>query len=342
MYKELVSAKRPKDVFSDVKTEKELKKKYLLLAKEIHPDTAIDSEKYIATIGFSILNELYQKGIEELNQGIYNIISVIGLYEKQTPLFELNIHGKMYSFYENIYAGEISDIYRGLCDKDVVILKLALDENDNTLIKSEYDTLNNISHPSLPIVREFVKINDCAGIIMDERSGMSLAEIIEKNPNGIDEKIVAWMLERLFSVVGYLHYNKVVHGNIVPENIIVTPENHNVSLMGFSFHIFDAQEKDKKYQIFNDDYSDPKIKDKIKVNPRTDIYSIGKIAIKLLGGDINSNGMPIKIDSRVRTFIHKLVSDYSIRSDDAWGLWDEWRKIRLEVYGKPHFTVVNF
>lgn len=342
LYKKLVQAKRPFDIFGEVEDLSGLKKKYLSFAKIIHPDTAKDFEQYISTLGFSILGELYTRGQSELSEGIYGVVEPEEIYKHQNSLFDLTVHNKKYSFYEHIYSGEVADIYRGLYENESVILKVCIDESDNDLLKIEFDTLDTISHPSLPIVREYIKVNGCSGIIMDERKGVNLSNIIEKNPNGIDAEIVAWMLERLFSVVGYLHSNKIVHGNIIPENIVVTPENHNVSLMGFSFHIPDAQNEDKKYQIFNDDYSDPMIKKGIKVNPKTDIYSIGKIMIKLLGGNLSNNGLPIKIDSRVRTFIRKLVSDYNVRSDDAWGLWDEWRKIRLEVYGKPHFTVVNF
>lgn len=63
----------------------------------------------------------------------------------------------------------------------------------------------------------------------------------------------------------------------------------------------------------------------------------------MLGGNVKNNGMPINIDSRMREFIRKLVEkDYKKRSDDAWKLWDEWRELRVKIFGKPHYIPIEF
>lgn len=341
-YNKLVKAKRPIDCFGDVKDEKELKKVYFSLVKGIHPDTAKESEKYISNEGFLLLQYLYKQAQEELEKGIYFLKNVVDIYNAQTPLFELSVHKKDYKFYELICNGEIADIYKGVCDKDIVILKVCADEADNDLLAQEYKTLNNYSHSSFPVVRDYIKINGRAGIIMDELEGVRLEDIMERNKKGIEPKYVAWMLERLFSAVGYLHSNYIVHGNLIPENIIVNGIKHNVGITGFSFHISEAN-KWGNYQIRNEDFSAPEVSKDATVLPSSDIYSIGKLAIYMLGGNIKNNGMPITIDKRVRDFIRSLVvEDYKKRSDDAWKLWDEWRKIRIEVYGKPKYIPIDF
>ena len=68
LYKKLVQAKRPFDIFGEVEDLSGLKKKYLSFAKIIHPDTAKDFEQYISTLGFSILGELYTRGQRLVNQ----------------------------------------------------------------------------------------------------------------------------------------------------------------------------------------------------------------------------------------------------------------------------------
>lgn len=343
VYNLLVSSKRPIDCFGDVSNEVELKKSYLKFAKIIHPDTASPRDEYICNSGFAILQDLYEKGQEELKKGIYSLIEATDLYEKSDILFELKIHGKDYKFYENIYQGEVSDIYRGLCDKELVCLKLALDESDNDLLRREYETLKTYRHQSFPIVKDFIKINNCSAIVMEEIKGENLADIMQRNPKGLDPQVVIWVMERLFSAVGYLHSNYIVHGNIIPENIILNKVNHNASLTGFSFHISNANEVGAEYQIRNDDFSAPEVSKTEIVMPQSDIYSLGKLAVYMLGGSLKTNGMPLSVDSSIRTFIRKMVEvDKTKRSGDAWKLWDEWREIRKKLYGNAKYVQIDF
>lgn len=336
IYEKLLRAKTPFDFFGKVSSEDELKSAYKSYAKLVHPDRATD--KYIANEAFSILNKLYNLGLEELKKGIYGIVNPVDLYKHMSPLFEINIKGVPYKFYENIFEGEVGYIFKGLAGNDIVYLKVAISPDDNALIDTEFDVLSKFRHQSLPYVEEKIMVNDTNSIIMREVKGITMTEIFEQYKWGVPAEHVMWMLERLLSVVGYLHSNCVVHGNIKPENIIVTKENHNVSLVGFSLCIPNANTPDAHYTIVNDYYTAPEVNKTIRVEPSTDIYSLGKIAIKLLGGDITSNGMPIHIDARIRDFIRRMVNpNPSARPNDAWKLWSELAKLRTEVFGTQRF-----
>ena len=342
IYEKLLRAKRPIDFFDEVTDESELKRVYKDYAKRIHPDKVPLKDRYIANEAFSLLNRLYNLGIEELNKGIYSVIDSVKLYEQIEPLFELNIKGVDYKFYENLYEGEVAYIFKGTTDKDVVYLKVAIDSEDNDLLETEYNVLEKVRHQSLPYVEHKIMVNDTCAILMREIKGVTMPELMEQYKKGVPCEHVMWMLERLLSVVGFLHSNFVVHGNIKPENIIITKEVHNVSLVGFSFCIDKANTQDAKYKIVNDYYTAPEVNKTARVLPSSDIYSIGKIAIKLLGGDIVSNGMPISVDSRVRAFIRKMGSkDVSCRPNDAWELWSKLIKLRTEVFGNKRFKKID-
>jgi len=134
----------------------------------------------------------------------------------------------------------------------------------------------------------------------------------------------------------------VVHGNIKPEHVIITKSNHNVSLLGFSLCITDADKPTARYKIINDIYTPPEIDNNTTVLPGSDIYAVGKLAILLLGGDVISNGMPLHIDVRIRDFVRKLVAaDPHARPNDAWMLWDEVIKLRTDVFGKKRFIELS-
>ncbi|MDR0979368.1 MAG: protein kinase [Lachnospiraceae bacterium] len=217
-----------------------------------------------------------------------------------------------------------------------------MDTADNELIDKEFETLKKLTHHSLPIVETQLVVNGNSAFLMREIEGTPLLRLLEEYPNGVPAEHVMWMLERLFSAIGYLHYNKVVHGNIKGEHILINKQNHNVSLLGFSLCITDADKPTAKYNVINDIYTAPEVDKNARVLPNADIYSVGKLAVLLLGGDVHSNGMPLSIDARIRSFIRTLVNPNPLeRPNDAWVLWDEVIKLRNDVFGTERFKTLN-
>lgn len=342
IYEKMLQAKRPIEFFGEITTEEELKKTYKNYAKKLHPDIVSEKDQYIATEAFSILSKLYNLGLKQLKDGIYNVIDPVEIYKHMSPLFEITIKGSLYQFYENVFEGEVAYIFKGINGNNIVYLKFAIDPEDNELIEKEYNMLLSLRHQSLPYVEQKIMVNDTKAILMREVKGITMPELLEQYPRGVPAEHVMWMMERMLSVVGYLHSNCVVHGNIKPENIIINKDNHNVSLLGFSFCIPKANTPDAKYQIVNDYYTAPEVNKTAMVLPSSDVYSIGKIAIKLLGGDIKRNAMPVSVDVRVRTFIRKMVSTTETdRPNDAWKLWSELATLRTEVFGTQRFKKLD-
>ncbi|MBQ9279526.1 MAG: protein kinase [Clostridia bacterium] len=343
IYERLLRAKRPVDFFGEATTEEELKRFYKDFAKKVHPDLVPDCDRYLAGEAFSVLNRLYHLGLAEFQQGIYGVIDQVQLYSHQSPLFEITAGGKRYQFFENVFEGEVAYLFKGKsADDDIVYLKVAIDPADNELIDTEYDVLSTLRHQSFPYVEQKIQVNDTRAILMREVKGITMLELLEQYPHGVPAEHVMWMLERLLSAVGYLHANFVVHGNIKPENIIINKENHNVSLVGFSFCIPKANTPEAKYKIQNDNYSAPEVSADATVYPASDVYSVGKIAIALLGGAVSSSGMPISVNAKVRAFIRKMVNPSMMdRPDDAWKLWTELIELRTEVFGTQRFQKLD-
>lgn len=268
---------------------------------------------------------------------------LVPLFEDCEPWFSVEAdNGEIYDLYEEMPQGEIARIFRGMSkDKKIVILKEAVDDKDDKRLESEYKILSKLNHPSLPKVYGKAEV-DNAGIVMEEVEGISMNDLMREYPNGVPAEHVMWMLERLLSVVGYLHSNKIVHGNIKPDNIIINKRNHNVSLVGFSFAIPNADSSSARYKIINDYYTAPEI-DKVDsvVLPSSDIYSVGKVAVELLGGDVVKGKLPQNINRKIRAFVGSMISDKHNRPDDAWVLWDKLKTIRTDVFGPHVFKEFN-
>lgn len=342
LYNRLLAANKAYDFFGKIDSVDELRKQFRTYSKIVHPDNVSKADHYMASEAFQVLSKLYAEAEKEFENETYGVFDPIKIYEKMAPLFSIKINGKTYDFYENMFEGEVAYIFRGICNGELFYMKMAIDAEDNDLIEEEYQILNNNPHQLLPHVYSKIKINGCSAILMREVAGETVPEILERYPKGIPAEHVMWMLERLLNVIGWLHYNKIVNGNIKPENIIINKDAHSVTLVGFSFAISEAHKEEARYKIINDDYTAPEVNKDARVMPNADIYSIGKIAVRLLGGSVKNNGMPVSIDPEIRAFIRKMCDENpKTRPNDAWKLWDELIAIRTKVYGKRRFLTLD-
>lgn len=327
-------AKRPIDVFGGSSKE-DVKKRYKEFIKICHPDLTVDKD--LANKVTILLNEYYEKALIELDKGIYNTYDEKDILMSNDILFEFNIRGKKYTFYKYLCSEDVCDVYEGICDDEVIVMRIVMDEDDNKLINHEEEVLRNLDHYSLPKIKTKLKINNKDALIFNKDNYLTIRDIKRYYEN-INGEHICWILERLLSLIGYLHSKKIVHGNIKEENVLIDIENHNVLIKDYTLCITDADKIDSKYKIINDYYTPSYINDKSRVLPSVDIYAVGLVAVNLLGGDIERIALPISVDIKVRTFIRKLLSG---KENDAWALWDELINIRNEVYGSKRFQVLK-
>ena len=328
----LLRAKRPVDVFGDLSLD-EVKKAYKSMVKKCHPDLFKDFEKEEATRITILLNEYYEKALEEFESGIYNLTDEKELLEMNDVLFDFDVRGKNYKFYKYLSSDDVCDIYEGKKEEKMILFKIVMDQNDNDLLTNEYNIVNGLNHNSIIKPISKLKINDKVALIYEKPNALNINDF-KKEYGLVGGSHVCWMLERMLSAIGYLHSNKIVHGNIKEENVLIDAENHNVIIMDYTMCISKADESNSQYKIINENFTPGYVDKNAKVQPNVDIYAVGKIAVDLLGGDIERVSLPISCDYRVRAFIRKLLDG---KEQDAWALWDELIKIRTEVYGNERF-----
>jgi len=358
IYNKIKVAENPVNFFGAIE-EKEVKKLFRTIMMKYHPDKQSNEtmRRYCNTLA-EALNPLYTLAQAQFKSGEYlnpptrvevtpdNPLKkeTVQDLKKMEPILTLKEKGNEYKIHKQVQEGQIADIFVGLKDDSKKIqLKLANDAQYNQYIKGEYDVLRKLDHHSIAKVLTMLKINKENAFIMDDTPGDSIDEIMTKFPNGIPQGHVFWMLERMLENVGYLHHNKIVHGNLQPETLIVNKSNHGVGLTGFEFCIPKANESGAEYKIKNDFYSAPEVGKKTRISPNTDIYSVGKVSTLLLGGDIESGALPNNVDARLRKFINTMTNgNKDMRPDDAWKLWDQLKEIRKEVIGPRTFEEFTY
>lgn len=142
-----------------------------------------------------------------------------------------------YEIYEEIGAGGGGTVYRALhkrLQKMVVLKKLKGSATSIMDCRTEVDILKKLSHSYLPQVLDFIESPEGIFTVMDFIPGKSLQKMLDEK-HQFTEKEVLKYTRQLCEVLDYLHSKNppIVHGDIKPDNIMITPEG-NVCLIDFN------------------------------------------------------------------------------------------------------------
>jgi hypothetical protein len=337
IYAVLVKANIPSDIFGLPLTLDNVSEKYKNLIRITHPDHYNGNKKllFVAEEATKILNQFYQDAKNTLSGSTSPINSSTTTSTGYDSHF--TVGDCEYNISDTFIDDNFCRVYFGeritSAGKTDVCLKISKDIDDNHLMTNESQVLQKLSHKSIPVfVDKFISEDGYeVNVIKRIPESYDLAKIKEKYPNGIPQEHVVWMMDRLLSVIGYLHTNNIIHGGIEPSNILITPNNHNATLLDYAFTIDDAINSDAKYSGVND-FSAPEIDGDIVPHPSADMYSFGKTMEYIIGG--NKGVYPSNVDKRLIKFISGfLEEDPSERSSDAWESWHELKSLRKEIFG---------
>lgn len=352
-YEHIMQSVKSEDIFGPVDVGlveemlKKLKRIYRQLSKAVHPDKFNDNldEREMANEAFARLTEFFNRASEKIKQGVYG-----KRQDDHVGAFVIKTKKREYYLGSEFCEGEISTLYRGECIggddfAGKVVIKIIDDSADNDLAQNEIRILKMFQQnpgkqsKHLPVfLDEFRTTEGQIGIITRELDGYDLVVVREKYPEGIHQKHMVWIMNRLLSATGFVHYRGVIHGNIDPTHIMIRPRDHNLWMVDWSYAIFNPNQTGERFKVYNPDFSAPEVAEKKTPVPSSDMYSIGKCMIYLLGGDIKTNEMPDNVDIRLQRFIKYFVLESPIqRPRDAWEMHAELIRLVEEMWGPRRF-----
>lgn len=344
IYQNLVRARYPEEVFgafksADIKEQlSQLKNKYRHIIMKVHPDrhSSDSKEKHMADEATRILNVFYNTAQEIISDGTYGTSTTKRHPHKDTEM-TFSVNGYDYTIFSDSVGGDFCQVYYGERsaegELENICLKVVNNIEDNELMLNELQILRTIQHKSLPVYLDGFQIEDGrrANVLRRIERSYDLHEVREYFPNGLPQEHSVWVMDRLLSVLGYLHINNAIHGSIEPGNIMITPYNHNGLLIDFLLSIPDAHLKGAKYVGVNK-FSAPEIESGAKPHPASDMYSLGKSMVYLFGGQDKT--FPPSLDSRIVRFVQGFLDENpSGRRNDAWDAWHELKDLRKQVFG---------
>lgn len=256
----------------------------------------------------------------------------------------------LYRLSQPLARGDLASLYLGECEAgswlgDAVVLKIANDAGDNDLLGREVAALGRLWASEGPQRKHIPRLLDRAlspdgkaGNILSVVEGRDLLYVRARYPGGVPGEHAVWMLRRLLSVVGYAHSLGVLHGNIEPAHVLVRAHDHNISLVDWCYAVVDPSKTGQRFACLNPDYSAPELAKKQAPHPSADLFSVGKCALFLLGGDLETGALPAQVEDKLQRFVRWLIRPSALqRAQDAWEAFEELGRIRKALYGAHRF-----
>jgi len=156
--------------------------------------------------------------------------------------------------------------------------------------RQEAQILATLVHANLVRVTDYFSWTDNEYLVMDFVEGESLADLIQREGAQPEEQVVAWA-RQLLDALAYCHGQGVLHRDIKPQNIIVTPEGRAVLVDFGLVKLWDPQDPQTRTVMRGagtPEYAPPEQYDvgPGHTDPRSDIYSLGATLYHALTGQI--------------------------------------------------------
>lgn len=358
--KQLETATLPEDIFGlldgdESRQLSELRERYRTLARIAHPDGySLPVEKAAAHGAFTRLTLLYQHARERLLAGTYrnpHSVPADAVYTILSRKHEYHLSGKFESgMYALHYAGGYihSGRYQPVC------LHLAIQPDCNPFIRNEAAILERIRQCEsfnkfsayIPHLEESFTVQvgtseHAANAFRAEDGWYNLNQVRECYPQGVNPRDMAWIFRRLLVALGFLHTNGVIHCALLPESILIHPEDHGLMITNFGSSFFiDGTGKNLPIVCSEEQKSwyPPDLLPTRRINSATDIYLAAQCMRYILGADTDGRGYSADTPPSIKLFLRGCIMPTTRSSpSDAWALKDEFDALLHQLWGKRKF-----
>jgi serine/threonine protein kinase len=245
-----------------------------------------------------------------------------------------------------IGAGDLADLFA--TDRAVVV-KMPRDPRDSDLLEREAVALRQLPKdgdrrflPYVPRLVETFRHRDPdtgarrqVNALVRLEGFHDLAAVRAAHPGGLDPRDVAWMWRRLLVALGFAHRAGVLHGAVLPEHVLIHPEDHGLVLLDWCYSVpgcYATTDPSGRVPAMVDRYADrypPEVPARERASAATDIFMATHCMTELMGD---------KAPRAMRLFAKGcLLSAQRRRPGDAWRLLAEFDELLERLYGPRRF-----
>jgi len=354
VFQSIERAKKPQDIFGTLagtnpsERAQALRKAFHGLVRLVHPDHNGNSER--AKIAFQRLIELHAGAEGVINPDSNSIqnpdpaqnISVI-----KTPKAS-------YAIQDLLGAGDFCSVHRAIrvSDNQEFVIKSLVQTGDNDLLDNERKVLKSLWSQTgdradhflkyLPMFVEAVELPDSRRlhVLTYEPEFFPLTEVLNVFPGGIDPRDAAWMGNRVFEILSWIHENQAVHGAVLPCHILIRPRDHAAKLIGWCASI--KEFGTDRITVMSGDWTDyypPEVEQRQAATPALDVYMAAQCLSVLVGGRVSKRGaFPRTVPKRFTGFLDACrLARPSSRFQNGRSAYLEFKSLLKELYGPPTF-----
>ena len=202
-----------------------------------------------------------------------------------------------YRILEQIGEGAMADVYRAYdphIDRALVVKVLKAeyrqDREYSIRFLREARAAGALSHPGIVTIFDVGEIDGYPFIVMEYLDGEPLSEVMKAGARTASEVIAVGI--QLSSALGYAHAQGVVHRDVKPSNIIVSPDRKTVKLLDFGIarvaegdmFELDSLKTQIGQVVGTPRYMSPEQALGRDLDGRSDIFSLGVVLYELASG----------------------------------------------------------
>jgi eukaryotic-like serine/threonine-protein kinase len=205
--------------------------------------------------------------------------------------------GNRYQLQKSLGSGGMSLVYLArdlMLERPVAVKILKQDFSQNstfrTRFRQEAQAAANLTHPNIVTVHDFGFHKGRLYIVMEYVPGQNLKNLIKQNGKFNVEEAVRLMVQACAGV-GYAHRAGLVHCDIKPHNMIVTPDQRlKVTDFGIARALTSIMPDERTDVVWGSpQYFSPEQAAGLAPSPASDVYSIGVILYEMLTGKLPFN-----------------------------------------------------
>jgi serine/threonine protein kinase len=351
VYERILSAERPEDAFKELTVLVPPRLLALHLKPEMDSFLAVLDEgryssyddKIAAREAKEKLRVLYDTALTKAGKGYYALDDYSPFTEMRGRTIE--IAGVRYAVGEQFHVGEHSKLFRGrmaiLKGTAGVVVRIANTPDDNPFLFNEIRMLDLLHRQevgywrNVPYMFGRFSAGDRVGIVLRYFAGMTLTEVRanQLHKDGLDQRHVVWIMDRLLGLMWYYHSLGIVHGRIEPDRIRIRRSNHNALLTGWGQAVYRPAVTRERMLPTGSIFEAPEVRDRGEIGPWTDIYCLGKTLIWLIGGNVDTDEMPDTVEPKIRQFLRNMVwKNYKARPHDAQQLYEAQNRLKDSLW----------
>lgn len=206
--------------------------------------------------------------------------------------------GGRYRLDAPLASGGMATVYRGtdeILGREVAVKimhpSLATDHGFVERFRREAQTAARLNHPNVVTVHDCGDVDDTLFIVMELVEGTTLRELLS-DFGRLDPQTARHMVAGVAAALDHAHTKGLVHRDVKPENVLVTPDGH-VKVVDFGVAKALADEGSRltgERALGTMAYVAPEQLGGTDVDARADVFALGVMTYEILTGDVPFTG----------------------------------------------------